>query len=204
MSTNDKPRGVFNVLRVEGMAPGRGRPAPAPYQNVPTARVTGEGTLSNPWVGWVYDLTGRGPRVIRRCTEIVREEAMKLNMTYAWVRSVNHQGKTARSKSNAQVMVPAQSHITVAFGTSSSRILWEGHIWTKDFADATHAPQRILQPSELEEEGGNPKLWASGSYPYNLLPSNYPHSFKLTPQDTMVVYKRPAPSYYSEPEDEPL
>ncbi|KAI0116237.1 hypothetical protein F4776DRAFT_673713 [Hypoxylon sp. NC0597] len=203
MVVNERPRKVYNVLRVEGMPPGQGRRIPPNFSGTPADRTTGSGTLSDPYVTWVHDLSDAGQRVIRRCTEIVREEAIKLQMTYAWVRSINHSLQTGRSTSGVPVLRPAQSHITVCFGTSASTLLWEGHIWTKNMADKSGAPQRILYPSEVREAGGNPKLWASGPYPYSFLPDGYPYPFKLNFQDRMVVYKLPPTEYHTEPQEPP-
>ncbi|KAI0838358.1 hypothetical protein F5Y06DRAFT_296433 [Hypoxylon sp. FL0890] len=185
---NPKPREVYDVLRVEGMAPGSGQPVPKHFKNIPATRVTGEGTTSDPYVGWVYDLTSKGARTIRRCTEIVKEEAIKLGMTYAWIRSVNHPVKSGWSKTNVQVLLPAQPHITVIFGRSASTMLWHGHIWTKNFADNSGAPQRILQPHEVEEKGGNPQLW---TYDPASVPELTDESWlfgKVTREDPKVIW----------------
>ncbi|KAI2635665.1 hypothetical protein GGS26DRAFT_589336 [Hypomontagnella submonticulosa] len=139
--------------------------------------------------------------MLTRCTRIAKEEAIKLGYTHVWMRAKNHDFKSQWSTTGEKFFVPSQPHVTVVFGPSASHIHWEGHIWTKNLADGSKAPQRRLEPSEVDEDGGNPQLYSSGPYPYTSLPDDYPHPFKLRPDDNLVVYKMPPPYFYSEPQE---
>ncbi|KAI1377965.1 hypothetical protein F4677DRAFT_443882 [Hypoxylon crocopeplum] len=175
-----RPHNVFDVLKFGDMPPGKGW------------------SLNDPKIFWVHRIVHESPRVVRRCQEIVAEEAIKLGYRYAWMRAVNHSGKSALSPTGVPILLPAQPHITVAFGPEEAKIIWEGHIWVKEMADKTRAPQRLLYPHEVEEQGGNPKLWASGPYPYGDIPEDYPYTFKLGPRHKLVAHKRSPPEFYSE------
>ncbi|KAI1139167.1 hypothetical protein F5Y05DRAFT_412267 [Hypoxylon sp. FL0543] len=187
-------------MRVPGMPAGRGRRVPDEWKVTDPELIFGQGNSGDPQVIWVYNFKDleKKERVIRRCTEIAREEAQKLGMSYVWIRNLNHPYKSHYVTPGTRVMLYAQPHITVAFGTDVSTRIWEGHVYTKDMADKSGAPQRILEASELEEKGGNPQLWASGPYPYHNLPNDYPYPFLLNPKDEKPVYKMPAPEFYTE------
>ncbi|OTA52902.1 hypothetical protein K449DRAFT_440376 [Hypoxylon sp. EC38] len=199
---NRRPRLVWNVLRQPGMSPGNGRKVPDDWQPDDETQEFGQGTIEDPKVYWVYRPSRfkNMERVVRRCTEIAQQEARKLEMTVVWVRTLNHPYKSGYSHTT-RVVLPSLSHITVALSNDISRVLWEGHIYTKDMADKSGAPQRILEESETNEPGGNPQLWASGPYPYSQLPEDYQYTFSLTPGG-VPVSKRPAPLFYTEPQQE--
>ncbi|KAI0381451.1 hypothetical protein F5Y04DRAFT_280981 [Hypomontagnella monticulosa] len=197
------PVTVFDVLRTEGMEPGDGRKLPSEWFVSDASRTFGSGTRSDPKVYWVCKVKDKTAKQIRRTTQVVVDDAKKVGCTHAWIRAASHPFKSQMSRTGARVFETCQPHITVAFGRSDSHILWEGHIWVKEMADKSSAPQRALLPSEVEEARGNPQLWASGSYPYHKLPANYPYSFKLRPFDKLVVYKLPYPDFHTAPQRKP-
>ncbi|OTA55684.1 hypothetical protein K449DRAFT_438613 [Hypoxylon sp. EC38] len=200
------------IVWVEGMKTPEGGDHPDGFAELVVASKRpgpSHGTVRNPSVTWIYKVP-KSREVLTATERIVKEQASRFGMSYAWIMKMGHDFSTVGMSAEGRKLSDDDHHITVRMGVARDTCNLHGHLYviyediTPHIMDPKYkdlVPIRMMTERERSVVGGkNPQLWVWGWYPppsskYPPAPYGYPKTpFEIKPGS--ILDRKGFPSNY--------